>query len=92
MTSIIHGRLRLPAHIRLSVVALIGMIGLVWLLFFGLTPRLHPTALRTGDLAPVAGAGHDTLAWHSGSGGASGEALARPALQHRAVTVEGERG
>jgi serine protease AprX len=56
MTSIIHGRLRLPAHIRLSVVALVGMIGLVWLLFFGLTPRLHPTALRTGGLAPAAGA------------------------------------
>ena len=56
MASIIHGRLRLPAHIRLSVVALVGMVGLVWLLFFALGPRLHPTAVRTGGLAPAAGA------------------------------------
>jgi len=55
MTSIIHGRPRLPAHIRLFVVALVGMVGLVWLLFFGLTPGLRPTALRTGGLAPAAG-------------------------------------
>jgi serine protease AprX len=59
MASIIHGRLRLPAHIRLSVIALVGMVGLVWLLFFGLAPRLHPTAARTGGPAPAAsGAAH----------------------------------
>jgi serine protease AprX len=56
MASIIHGRLRLPAHIRLSVAILVGMVGLVWLLFFGLSPRLHPTAVRTGGFAPAAGA------------------------------------
>ncbi len=57
MASIIHGRLRLPAHIRVSVVALVAMVGLVWLLFFGVAPRLHPTAVRTGGFAPAAGAG-----------------------------------
>jgi serine protease AprX len=76
MTSIIHGRLRLPAHIRLSVVALVGTVGLVWLLFFGLTPRLHPTALSTGGLAPAAGAG----------GGASAPAALSPTLARLAAT------
>ncbi len=56
MASIINGRLRLPAHIRLSVAALVGMVGLVWLLFFALSPGLRPTALRTGGSAPAAGA------------------------------------
>ncbi|HEX3975679.1 MAG TPA: S8 family peptidase [Solirubrobacteraceae bacterium] len=74
MASIIHGRLRLPAHIRLSVAALVGMIGLVWLLFFGLSPRLHPTALRTGGLAPAAGA----------SGAAHTPASLSPTLAHLA--------
>ncbi len=76
MASIIHGRLRLPAHIRLSVLALVGMVGLVWLLFFGLSPRLHPTAVRTGGLAPAAGA----------SGGASTSASLSPSLAHLAAT------
>ena len=76
MASIIHGRLRLPAHIRLSVLALVGMVGLVWLLFFGLAPRLHPTALRTGGPAPAAGA----------SGGASAPAALSPSLAHLAAT------
>jgi serine protease AprX len=74
MASIIHGRLRLPAHIRVSVLALVGTVGLVWLLFFGLSPRLHPTALRTGGLAPAAGA----------SGGAN--AALSPTLAHLAAT------
>jgi serine protease AprX len=76
MASIIHGRLRLPAHIRLSVAALVGMVGLVWLLFFGLTPGLHPTALRTGGLAPAAGA----------SGGPSAPATLSPMLARLAAT------
>jgi serine protease AprX len=76
MTSIIHGRPRLPAHIRLSVVALVGMVGLVWLLFFGLTPRLRPTALRTGGLAPAAGA----------SGAAKSPAALSPPLAHLTAT------
>jgi serine protease AprX len=37
------------------VIALVGMVGLVWLLFFGMGPRLHRTAARTGGLAPAAG-------------------------------------
>ncbi len=76
MASIIHGRLRLPAHIRLSVVALVGMVGLVWLLFFGLSPRLHPAALRTGGLAPAAGA----------SGAANAAARLSPSLERLATT------
>ena len=75
MASIIHGRLRLPAHIRLSVVAPLGMVGLVWLLFFGLSPRLHPTAVRTGGFAPAAGAS-----------GANGPATLSPALARLAAT------
>jgi serine protease AprX len=76
MASIIHGRLRLTAHIRLSVVALVGMVGLVWLLFFGLAPRLHPTAMRTGGFAPAAGA----------SGGATAPAALSPTLARLAAT------
>ena len=76
MASIIHGRLRLPAHIRLSVAVLVGMVGLVWLLFFGLAPRLHPTALRTGGLAPAAGA----------SGGVGAPARLSPTLARLAAT------
>ncbi len=76
MASIIHGRLRLPAHIRLSVAVLVGMVGLVWLLFFGLAPRLHPTALRTGGLAPAAGA----------SGGVGAPAALSPTLARLAAT------
>ena len=52
MASIIHGRLRLPAHIRLSVAALVGMVGLVWLLFFALSPGLRPTASSHRRLRP----------------------------------------
>jgi serine protease AprX len=74
MASIIHGRLRLPAHIRLSVAVLVGMVGLVWLLFFGLSPRLHPTAVRTGGFAPAAGA----------SGSADASASLSPSLAHLA--------
>ncbi len=76
MASIIHGRLRLPAHIRLSVVALVGMVGLVWLLFFAIGPRLHPTAVRTGGPAPAAGA----------SGAAGTPASLSPTLAHLAAT------
>jgi serine protease AprX len=81
MTSIIHGRLRLPAHIRLSVVALVGMVGLVWLLFFGLTPHLRPPALSTGGSAPAAGA----------SGGASAPATVSPTLARLATTSPNRR-
>jgi serine protease AprX len=76
MASIIHGRLRLPAHLRVSVLAVVGMVGLVWLLFFGLSPRLHPTAMRTGGLAPAAGA----------SGAANAPAALSPPLAHLAAT------
>jgi len=81
MASIIHGRLRLPAHIRLSVVALVAMVGLVWLLFFGVAPRLHPTAVRTGGFAPAAGAG----------GGASAPAALSPSLARLAATSPNRR-
>ncbi|HTU96671.1 MAG TPA: S8 family peptidase [Solirubrobacteraceae bacterium] len=81
MASIIHGRLRLPAHIRLSVVALVGMVGLVWLLFFGMAPRLHPTALRTGGPAPAAGA----------SGAANAPGVLSPSLAHLAATSPSRR-
>ena len=81
MASIIHGRLRLPAHIRLSVVALVAMVGLVWLLFFGVAPRLHPTAVRTGGFAPAAGA----------SGGASAPAALSPSLARLAATSPNRR-
>jgi serine protease AprX len=81
MASIIHGRLRLPAHIRPSVVALVAMVGLVWLLFFGLSPRLHPTALRTGGTAPAAGA----------SGGAGAPSTLSPTLAHLAATSPDRR-
>jgi serine protease AprX len=81
MASIIHGRLRLPAHIRLSVVVLVGMVGLVWVLFFGLSPRLRPTAARTGGFAPVAGA----------SGGVSAPAALSPSLAHLAATSPNRR-
>ncbi|HYZ81941.1 MAG TPA: S8 family peptidase [Solirubrobacteraceae bacterium] len=37
------------------MIALVGMVGLVWLLFFGMSPHLRPTALRAGGLAPAAG-------------------------------------
>ena len=30
MASILQGRLRLPAHVRMSVIALVAMVGLVW--------------------------------------------------------------
>lgn len=75
MASIINGRLRLPAHIRLSVVTLVGMVGLVWLLFFAIGPHLRPTAVRTGGPAPAAGA----------SGAASPASLS-PSLAHLAAT------
>ena len=81
MASIIHGRLRLPAHIRVSVVALVGMVGLVWLLFFAIGPRLHPTAVRTGGPAPAAGA----------SGAASAPASLSPSLAHLAATSPDRR-
>jgi serine protease AprX len=81
MASIIHGRLRLPAHIRLSVVALVAMVGLVWLLFFGIAPRLHHTAIRTGGFAPAAGA----------SGGANAPAALSPSLTHLAATSPNRR-
>ena len=55
MASTIQGRLRLPAHIRLSVIALVGMVALVCLLFFAMGPRLHRTADSAGGLAPAAG-------------------------------------
>ena len=55
MASIVQGRLRLSAHVRLSVIALVGTVGLVWLLFFGLSPHLQRTAAGAGGLAPTAG-------------------------------------
>jgi serine protease AprX len=65
MTSIVAGRLRLPIRIRTSFIALMGM-GLVWLLLFGLGPRLPRTATRAGGFAPAAGtsgaSAPDTLA------------------------------
>ncbi|MGH2892459.1 MAG: S8 family peptidase, partial [Solirubrobacteraceae bacterium] len=76
MASIIHGRLRLPAHIRLSVLTAVGMVALVWLLFFAIGPRLHHPTTRVGDLAPAAGAG----------GGASAPASLSPTLAHLAAT------
>ena len=76
MASTIQGRLRLPAHIRLSVIALVGMVGLVWLLFFGMGPRLHRTADRAGGLAPAAGT----------SGTPSSPANLSPQLAHLAAT------
>ena len=76
MASIIHGRLRLPAHIRISVLALVGMVGLVWLLFFGLAPRLPHAAARTGGLAPAAGAAR----------GAQAPASLSPSLARLAAT------
>ena len=42
MASIIHGRLRLPAHIRLSVAALVGMVGLVVAAVLRPVPRPAP--------------------------------------------------
>jgi serine protease AprX len=78
MASIINGRLRLPARIRLSVVALVGTVGLVWLLFFAIGPRLHPAAARTGGSAPAAGA--------SGA-----PASLSPSLAHLAATAPGRR-
>ncbi|HEX3690977.1 MAG TPA: S8 family peptidase [Solirubrobacteraceae bacterium] len=76
MASIVHGRLRLPAHIRLSVLTLVGMVGLVWLLFFGLSPRLHPSAARTAGLPSTAGV----------NGGAGAPAALSPALERLAAT------
>ena len=76
MASTIQGRLRLPAHIRLSVIVLAGMVGLVWLLFFGMGPRLHRTAERAGGLAPAAGT----------SGASSSPANVSPQLAHLAAT------
>jgi serine protease AprX len=55
MVSIVQGRLRLPAHVRLSLIALVAMVGLVWLLFLGIGPRLQHTAQRAGGFAPAAG-------------------------------------
>jgi serine protease AprX len=81
MTSIIHGRLRLPAHIRTTALALVGMVGLVWLLFFGLSPRLHHAAARTGGLAPAAGAAR----------GSSAPASLSPSLAHLAATSPDRR-
>ena len=52
------------------------MVGLVWLLFFAIGPRLRPTAVRTGGPAPAAGA----------SGGASAPASLSPSLAHLAAT------
>jgi serine protease AprX len=81
MASIIHGRLRLPARIRLSVVALAGTVGLVWLLFFAIGPRLRPTAVRTGGTAPAVGA----------SGGATAPASLSPSLATLAATKPDRR-
>src|SRR5205807_2201501 len=55
MASIIRGRSRLSAHVRLSVIFLVGTVGLVWLLFFGMSPHLQRTAEGAGGLAPAAG-------------------------------------
>jgi serine protease AprX len=55
MASILQGRLRLPAHVRVSVIALVAMVGLVWLLFFGMGPHLQRTAESAGGHAPAAG-------------------------------------
>jgi serine protease AprX len=75
MASTLQGRLRLPAHIRMSVIALAGMFGLMWLLFFGMGPRLHRTAARAGGLAPAVGT--------SGAPGSS--ASLSPQLAHLAA-------
>ncbi|MFL5862694.1 MAG: S8 family peptidase [Solirubrobacteraceae bacterium] len=56
MASIAQARTRLPAHIRLSAIVLVGMVGLVWLLFFGMSPKLHSPAASAGGLFPAAGA------------------------------------
>ncbi|MGZ6716811.1 MAG: hypothetical protein ACXVE2_01935, partial [Solirubrobacteraceae bacterium] len=55
MASIVQGRLRLPAHVRMTVIVLVAMVGLVWLLFFGMGPHLQRAATGAGGLAPAAG-------------------------------------
>jgi len=70
MASILQGRLRLPVHVRMSVIALVAMVGLVWLLFLGMGPHLQRTAESAGGLAPAAGT----------SGGATGPAGLSPRL------------
>jgi serine protease AprX len=76
MASIVQGRLRLSAHVRLSAIALVATVGLVWLLFFGLSPHLQRTAEGAGGLAPTAGT----------SGAASGPVGLSPRLAHLAAT------
>jgi serine protease AprX len=76
MASILQGRVRLPAHVRMSAIALAGMVGLVWLLFFGMSPHLQRTAEGAGGLAPAAGT----------SGGASSPAGLSPRLAHLSAT------
>jgi serine protease AprX len=55
LASILQRRLRLPVHVRMSVITLVAMVGLVWLLFFGIGPHLQRTAQSAGGLAPAAG-------------------------------------
>lgn len=85
MVSIVHGRVRLPAHIRMSLIALVGMVALVWLLFFGLAPRLHRAAAHTGGLA----GGGGTV--NSAGAGAGAAASLSPSLAHLAATSPDRR-
>ncbi|MGZ4175048.1 MAG: S8 family peptidase [Solirubrobacteraceae bacterium] len=76
MASIVQGRLRLPAHVRMTVIVLVAMVGLVWLLFFGMGPHLQRAATGAGGFAPAAGT----------SGAASAPAGLSPRLAHLSAT------
>ena len=81
MTSTVGARLRLPAHIRMSVIALVGTVGLVWLLFFGMGPRVHGTAARASGPGAAAGT----------SGSPTASASLSPQLAHLAATAPRRR-